>query len=425
MGKLSTPFGILAAILAIAAAALSFWIAGRRTEFRQRADMLATAVATMVQKMDAQSNTSLGNQVSFTAATDSAPESGSLGWKAFSEAKDDAGTYGAYQEKLDMAIKLSADLNQQRNDLAEALDGVGSRLNLPETELDVAALRDLSDQERFGKALNTVTGHVTAVANRDEALIDTITKAANEIGHPIDEQALTQRETSTDENGEITLGDYPYRIPLNEFGMRITGLKTRADEYADTLAEAVARINKHDWETNADAIKDEREYGAALTSLLNDYDDINEKLALYEKAKIQIEEQKERIKGLVNDLDETRDKLDKTQDELTSATAELRDLRRIVTGRPDVGFGTEEIDPNLEGEILEVNPEWNYVILGLGRKDQVQENMKMLVARDDKLIAKLLVSKVMGTVSIAEILPEINTGAVKVGDRVILPSAQN
>jgi hypothetical protein len=31
----------------------------------------------------------------------------------------------------------------------------------------------------------------------------------------------------------------------------------------------------------------------------------------------------------------------------------------------------------------------------------------------------------MGTVSIAEILPEINTGAVKVGDRVILPSAQN
>jgi DNA repair exonuclease SbcCD ATPase subunit len=255
-------------------------------------------------------------------------------------------------------------------------------------------------------------------------MIQTITKAANEIGHPIDEKALTQRETSTDEDGKITLGAYPYRIPLNEFSMRITGLKTRADEYANTLAESITRINKHEWETNADAIKDEREYSAALTSLLNDYDDINEKLALYEKAKIQIAEQKERIKGLVNDLDETRDKLDKSQDELTKAMAELKNLRRIVTGKADVEFGKDGMDPNLEGEVLEVNPKWNYIILGLGRKDQIQENMQMLVARKNKLIAKVIISKVLGTVSIGEILPEIKIGSVEIGDKVILPSTQ-
>ena len=206
--------------------------------------------------------------------------------------------------------------------------------------------------------------------------------------------------------------------------MRITGLKTRADEYADTLAEAIGRINKHDWETNADAIKDEREYSAALTSMLNDYDDINEKLALYEKAKIQIAEQKERIKGLVNDLDETRDKLDKSQDELSKAMAELKNLRRIVTGKADKAFGESGIDPNIEGKILEVNPKWNYVILGLGRKDQIQENMQMLVARKDKLVAKVLISKVLGTVSIGEIMPEIKVGSVEIGDKVILPSTQ-
>ena len=48
----------------------------------------------------------------------------------------------------------------------------------------------------------------------------------------------------------------------------------------------------------------------------------------------------------------------------------------------------------------------------------------MLVARDDKLVARLQVSKVFGKVSVAEILPRGEHRGGQGRDRVILPKEQ-
>ena len=169
-------------------------------------------------------------------------------------------------------------------------------------------------------------------------------------------------------------------------------------------------------------VRDEREYAGVLTSLQNDFDEINEKLALYDQAKKEVAEQKKRIEELVNDLEMTNTDLRETKRELAKlkTTAARRLPGGVLSGTGEPGG----LNPDLAGKVLQVNREWNFVVIDVGRKDQVPENLRMLVARDDKLVAKLLISKVLGQVSVAEIMPEAMVSDVRVGDRVIMPKAQ-
>lgn len=424
MGKLGSIFSILAALTAVAAAVLSFMISGRRAEFKGRADKLATGVATMAMRMDEKSGTNLATSATFTPANKEAgtPETGTLGFQAFHNAKDDSGAYAAFQQTVDKVVKQATDLTQQRNELSEALASVAIQLQFPETDLDVADLTNLADTERSVKAIGAVLSHATVVSNRDRALIDAVTKAATDIEHPIDRQVFLQRESTTDADGNTGLGDFACRTVLTEFNINVSAVKGRCDEYVQAITDGISRVTKHEWEADPEKLKDEQEYGSTLTSLLNDFDDINEKLALYDKAKIELAEQKQKIADLEDDLEDMRRESEKTQDELAKAKQELNRIKQETPSMAGgVQVGPDGIDPNLEGEVLSVNEEWNYIIIGLGNR-QIRENMDMLVARDDKLIAKVHISKVHSKVSIAEILPQVTIGSVKVGDRVILSS---
>ncbi len=429
MKNLGNVFSLLAAVVAIAAAILSFVISSRRAEFKGRADTLATAVAAMAKSMDdeGKSGTSVASSADFTPANAEAgtPESGGLSWKAYHEAKDESGTYAAFQDTVAKVVKQAGDLTQQRNDLSEALAEVAIQLAIPEDELDPADLTALADLDAFEKATRSVRGHATAVALRDKALIATLVKASDELGHPIDREGLTTRETTTDEDGNTTLGDFKYGSALDAFSRELAGLKTRSDEYAQAIVDGIGRVTKHEWEADPMKLRDEREYAGVLTSLLNDFDDINEKLALYDKAKIEVAEQKQKIGDLEEDLDQMRVDFQKTQDELAKTKQIVARLKRDTPSLvADVATGgAGGVDPNLKGEVLSVNDEWNYVIIDLGSR-QVRENMQMLIARQDRLVAKVNISRVHSKISIGEILPEANTGSVRVGDRVILSAMQ-
>ena len=85
MGKLGTIFGVVAALLAIAAAVLSFMISGKRALYEDRASKLADTVAQMVDKLDQNSNSGAKAAVSFTVAEgqkNGGPED-TLGWKKY------------------------------------------------------------------------------------------------------------------------------------------------------------------------------------------------------------------------------------------------------------------------------------------------------------------------------------------------------
>ncbi|OGV71122.1 MAG: hypothetical protein A3K19_30585 [Lentisphaerae bacterium RIFOXYB12_FULL_65_16] len=428
MGKLSAFLGIVTALLAIAAVVLSLLLFVRRNEFRGRADKLASSVADIVAKLDKDSGTEVAKRVNFKAGDPASktPESGSLGWKAYKDAKDPtSGTYPGFLKTLGEASNLADALNERRTGLADNLNKVATDLGIPEGQIEAEKLKQvLADK---GAAFNENTARIhqltAALIARDEAMIQTFVACGNVLQYPVADNAFRKRDEAVDENGKVTLGDFPVKVPLGDFSTKLTGLNTRCNDYAQTIVDGIHRTSKHKWETNPEQILNEREYGGALTTLLNDFDAINNTLVLYEKAKAEIAEQKAKIEELVDELDQTRQELNKANDTIVEQAIKIKNLTGGDPGAIGMDGAPVEIDFNLEGHVVQVNPDWNFIIIDQGRK-KIKENMSMLVARGEELIGRIQISKVLPNISIAELLPEGQNGQVQVGDRVIFPKTQ-
>ena len=74
---------------------------------------------------------------------------------------------------------------------------------------------------------------------------------------------------------------------------------------------------------------------------------------------------------------------------------------------------------SLSGKIVAVNPTWNFVILDLGKNDQVVEGLSMVIYRGEKMIGKVKVVTVDATTSVADLMPGTPVQAIEVGDQVI------
>jgi cell shape-determining protein MreC len=65
-----------------------------------------------------------------------------------------------------------------------------------------------------------------------------------------------------------------------------------------------------------------------------------------------------------------------------------------------------------------VDPKWNFVVLNVGEDQGVLEDGEMLVSRDGRLVAKVIVRSVQKDHSIANIVPNWRLGDVIEGDEV-------
>jgi hypothetical protein len=73
----------------------------------------------------------------------------------------------------------------------------------------------------------------------------------------------------------------------------------------------------------------------------------------------------------------------------------------------------------LKGSVMAVDPKWNFVVLNVGEDQGVLRDGEMLVSRDGKLVAKVIVRSVQKDRSIANIVPGWQLGDVIEGDQVI------
>lgn len=85
--------------------------------------------------------------------------------------------------------------------------------------------------------------------------------------------------------------------------------------------------------------------------------------------------------------------------------------------------GGEELPPSLpagtKGNIVAVDPKYDFVILDIGGNQQLVENARMLVNRDGKLIGKIRITRVEPTRAIANVMPEWRQDEIMEGDQVI------
>jgi hypothetical protein len=74
---------------------------------------------------------------------------------------------------------------------------------------------------------------------------------------------------------------------------------------------------------------------------------------------------------------------------------------------------------NLKGKVLVTDPKWNFVVLNVGEDQGVLERGELLVNRDGKLVAKVIVRTVQKDRCIANVVPGWELGEVMEGDQVI------
>jgi len=161
-----------------------------------------------------------------------------------------------------------------------------------------------------------------------------------------------------------------------------------------------------------------------LQSAKTDLDATNSKLKL---ASEQLQSFEEGLKGkkpddLFKEISELTEKAKALEGEkvllnskMEKSEGELKKLREAMDmTKPG---GTKSM--SLSGRVLAVNPTWNFVILDLGKNDQVVEGLNMVVYRGEKMIGKIKTVTVDAQTSVADVLPGTPATAIEVGDQVV------
>ena len=481
MGKLGNIFGVLALLLAGAAAFFSFTISERRAEFRLRADKMAATVAEIVQAIDDESGTSVASEVSFTAGNvdEGTKGEGSLSAIKFHEAKDEGGEFADFQGVLEKAVDHVNSLATRRTQLAETIYVAAQTLEFPEDQFPeetviedtdeeeeegdveddatedeeegdlegalegeeegeeeeeevevqgvMARLAYLRDPDVFADAAERIQAHVAAVKDRDDAMLKTLTAAARVIDEPINEQALTARKESQDDEGNTELGAYPCEATLGDFEKNVVALDKRSTAYSQTLVAAMDKVKAHEdifeWKADRTRIKSKREsdYGPAHSDYINDLMKLNEQLDNLVAARADLVAKKQRIGELETDLDVANKKVNEGTKTMEEQVATIRKLRRdlAVALGEDIPTTTDGGTTEIVGAVKRVDTEFNYVILNIGRGDKVTQGSEWLVARGDEYIARVKVAEVHQDNCVADILPLAMNGTVKPDDMVI------
>jgi hypothetical protein len=82
------------------------------------------------------------------------------------------------------------------------------------------------------------------------------------------------------------------------------------------------------------------------------------------------------------------------------------------------GENIVKLRADLKGKVVVVDPKWDFVVLDIGDEQGVLQDGELLVSRDGKLVAKVIVRTVEKDRSVANVMPGWKLGEVFEGDMV-------
>lgn len=123
-----------------------------------------------------------------------------------------------------------------------------------------------------------------------------------------------------------------------------------------------------------------------------------------------------KIKEIETQITENKLVIGKLETDLAGARVKIADLTKEKDARKDLLRKN-----NFEGRILAVNQAWNFVIVNLGDRNGVTNNVEMLIKRGSQLIGKVRVTSVEPSTSVADIVSNSVPGGLTVqpGDQVV------
>jgi len=206
--------------------------------------------------------------------------------------------------------------------------------------------------------------------------------------------------------------------------------KTQAQGERDKANKAKDKAEKDLAQSQAELADAKTERDKAVTTatqLQKKADDLTDKLAKTTQERDQAQTELAAFKALGIPADQVgalNRKLKDTQEALGIANEEKLVLLHTVTRLtnelakyvgPDY---VVKLRADLRGKILLVDPKWDFVILNIGENQGVLPDGEMLVSREGKLVAKVVVRTVEKNRCIANIIPGWKLGEVIEGDEV-------
>lgn len=118
---------------------------------------------------------------------------------------------------------------------------------------------------------------------------------------------------------------------------------------------------------------------------------------------------------------ELNEEIARIREERDDLTHELERERLLGARTRDVGDPAVAAPVGLTGEIILVEPDWNFVILNIGSNQGLSRDAELLVHRDDTLVGRLRVTRVSNRIAVANIERETRLADVLEGDSVFFP----
>ncbi len=140
-------------------------------------------------------------------------------------------------------------------------------------------------------------------------------------------------------------------------------------------------------------------------------------------------EKSRELHQLVARLDSTTQQLASIKEDVRSRDGHIGELQtELLVARqapPKVEASTVQLDPisvafalpQRQGRVLQVNPDWDFVVVNLGW-DALKLGDLIKITRQDKVIAQAQVERLQQTASAARLLPDYPAAGIQVNDIV-------
>jgi len=221
--------------------------------------------------------------------------------------------------------------------------------------------------------------------------------------------ALTQQRD--DENK--AKHDYMVKLDTTQKTLaktKATLVQTQQDlaDTRDQLTKAVATASKESKRANDLADK--------LAQAQQDRDDAQNQLASYKTTGLTPEQVTKLNKQYKDSLAAIQAMNDEKVVLLRTIGRLTNELNQLI--EPDTAV---KLPADLRGKIEVVDPKWDFVVLNVGVDQGIIENGELLVSRDGKLVAKVIVRSVQKDRCIANLVPGWGFGPIVEGD-VVTPA---
>jgi hypothetical protein len=202
---------------------------------------------------------------------------------------------------------------------------------------------------------------------------------------------------------------------LTELAQTKTKLKKTQSDLAQTqqdLADAQSSLQKAVARADAES-KQVDDLNQKLADVTTQRDTAQNSLAAYSATGLspeQVAELNKQLKDANREIAAINGENNLLNHQLTIAKNHLRELIG-----PDFDI---KLPPALKGKVLVVDPKWDFVVLDIGDTEGAVPDAELLVSRQGKLVAKVILRTVEKNRSIANIVPGWKLGEPIEGDEV-------